>query len=57
MTENDKKLIAKANKTSYIDWYLVDKMREQADSEEAKRILADISKHLYHREEASAGLL
>ena len=57
MTEKDKKLIEKAEQTNYIDWYLVSKMEEEAESEEAQQLLHSISSRLYHIEEYYAGLL
>ena len=56
LSTHDLELIAKANKTSFIDWDLVDKMAEQAESEEAKEELKRISRYLYHKEERAAGL-
>jgi hypothetical protein len=55
MTEKDKELVEKGLSSDC--WYAVWKLEEQAESEEAKKILHDRSTHLYHCEEFDAGLL
>lgn len=57
MTENDRMLIEKAEKLSYIDWALSAQYEKQADTQEAKTILHTITNRLYHTEEYWAGLL
>jgi len=57
MTENDKKLIEKAEHLWCVDWYLADKMAEMADAPETKEKLKDIAKRLYHKEEYLENLL
>ena len=48
---HDQNLIDQARKTHYIDHYLVDKMAEEAESEEAKEELERIARYYYHKEE------
>jgi len=50
-SQHDQDLIDKARKTHYIDHYLVDKMVDEAESEEAKEELQGISRYYYHKEE------
>lgn len=57
MTDKDQKLIEKAKKLSAVDWDYAYELAEQADTEEAKEILSNIGRLLYHREEYNAGLL
>lgn len=57
MTEKDKKLIARARKLSYTQHYEIDRLQDEAESEEAKRILRQIEITLYHQEEFHAGCL
>ena len=57
MTKKDKKLIKKANEYCAIQWFKVDELIEQAESEEAKNELRTISSRLYHQEEYFEGLL
>lgn len=57
MTENDKKLIEKAEHLWCVDWYLADKMVEKADAPETKDRLKNIAKRLHHKEEYLADLL
>jgi len=57
ISRKDKNLIDQAKKTHYTNSYLVDKMVDEADSEEAKEILKTISSYLYHKEEYMSGNL
>lgn len=57
ISKKDKELIQKAWDTHYTRWYEIESFIEQAESEETKRILESRMVSLYHREEASAGLL
>lgn len=56
-SEKDKQLIEAAFEINYTRWYEIENLIEQAESEETKRILKSRMVSLYHREEASAGLL
>ena len=55
--EKDKELIHAAFEINYTRWYEIESLIEQAESEETKKILKSRMVTLYHREEASAGLL
>lgn len=57
MTEKDKKLIKKARQVPYMEDYLVNRMAEEADTEEAKEELRSIARELYHFGECIAGCL
>jgi hypothetical protein len=57
MTEKDKNLIEQAKRFSSTEWHKADLLAEQAETSEARETLHDISKRLYHREEAFAELL
>lgn len=57
MSEKDKMLIEKAREVSYIDWYTIDELIEQAESNEAKERLHSIRSLKYHTEEYHAGIL
>lgn len=57
MTENDKKLIVKAESMHYRDWDLIDKLAEQAETQECKDRLLKIASFKYHQEEYHSGLL
>lgn len=57
MSENDKALIERARATSYLDWYTIGELIEQAESEEAKERLHSIQSSKYHTEEYYAGIL
>lgn len=57
MTAKDIALIEEANSYSYTEWYKVWELEEQAESEEAREKLHNISTSLYHTEEYYAGLL
>lgn len=57
MSEKDKSLIAQARATSYIKWYLIADLIEQAESQEAKETLHSIQSSKYHTEEYYAGIL
>ena len=56
-SEKDKQLIEAAFEINYTRWSEIESLIEQAESEETKRILKSRMVSLYHREEASAGLL
>ena len=56
-SEKDKELIQAAFEINYTRWYEIESLIEQAESEETKRILKSRMLSLYHREEASVGLL
>lgn len=56
-TKKDKELIRQAWDTSYTRWSEIDKLIEQAESEETKSTLKDIQVYKYHKEEALADLL
>lgn len=56
-SEKDKQLIEAAFEINYTRWYEIENLIEQAEFEETKRILKSRMVSLYHREEASAGLL
>ena len=57
MTENDKKLIAKAEGIHYKNWDLIDELAEQAETQECKDRLHKIASFKYHKEEYHSGLL
>lgn len=57
MTDKDKMLIEKAREVSCIDWYTIDELIEQAESNEAKEWLHSIQSSKYHTEEYHAGIL
>jgi hypothetical protein len=57
MTEKDKDLINKAFELRASEWDLVSKLEEQAESDEAKKILHNREMYLYHKEEYISGLL
>lgn len=57
MTVKDKDLIDSASRLHYTEWYLASQMAKEADTIKAQETLNDISKRLYHREEASCDLL
>lgn len=57
MSEKDKSLIEQARKTSYIEWYLISDLIEQAESREAKEMLHSIQSSKYHTEEYYTGVL
>lgn len=57
MTQKDLQLIEEAKKLSYIDWYAVSKMEDEAETQQAKEILHSITMRLYHLEEAACGCL
>ena len=57
MTDYDKELIAKAEKTNCVDWYLIEAMMKQAETPEAAEELRLIRNRKYHMEEYGAGLL
>ena len=57
MTKHDEHLIENANHLFCTDWYLVDKMVDKADAEDAKEKLQTIARKLYHKEEHFAGIL
>jgi hypothetical protein len=51
MTEYDRQLIKLARLLTSIDWGLAFSYAEKAETIEAKHILEDIGKSLYHKEE------
>lgn len=57
MTENDRKLIAKAKSLSCTLWYIAYDLAELADTREARIALENIGKRLAHMEEYHNGLL
>lgn len=57
MTAKDKDLIDRASRLHFTEWYLASKMAKESDTIKAQETLNDISKRLYHREEASCDLL
>lgn len=57
MTAKDKDLIDRASRLHFTEWYMASKMAKEADTIKAQETLNDISKRLYHREEASCDLL
>ena len=57
MTENDKRLIKKAESMPYRDWDLVDKLAELAETPDGKKRLHEIASFKYHKEEFYSGLL
>lgn len=56
-SKKDEELIRQAMEVNYTRWYEIESLIEQAESEETKKILKSRMVALYHREEASAGLL
>lgn len=56
MSEKDKQLINKAWSTSSIDWYSINELIEQAESNECKESLKTIKHRKYHQEEYHCGL-
>ncbi len=57
MTSKDIDLLSKADKLKPSEWCLADIYEKQADSEQAKMKLRNISSRLYHLEEASADII
>ena len=61
MTEKDKKLLETADliekSEGCIAWYKVSDLEKEAESEEARQFLHDMSVRMYHKEEYYAGLL
>ena len=57
ISAKDKELIQIAEATRYTRWYEIESLIEKAESEETKRRLKSIMVSLYHKEEASEGLL
>jgi hypothetical protein len=57
VNEKEKELIRQAWDTSYTRWSEIDKLIDQAESEETKSTLKDIQVYKYHQEEALADLL
>lgn len=55
MTDNDKKLITKAQNT--FDSWEVEKLIPHAESEKSRKILHNIAVDIYHREEFYADML
>lgn len=56
-SKKDEELIRQAMEVNYTRWYEIESLIEQAESEETKKKLKSRMVALYHREEASAGLL
>lgn len=57
MTQRDKDLIERAWSVHFTEWFLIDELIDQAESEEARERLRTIRSFKYHREEFSAGCL
>ncbi|MBR5271817.1 MAG: hypothetical protein IKU25_00255 [Clostridia bacterium] len=57
MTAKDKELIEKAWGIHCTQWYMIEGMIDEAESDEAKERLRVIAVSKYHREEAMAGCL
>lgn len=57
MTENDIKLLQQARNLPYTEWYMVDNLIQQADTDECRSLLRAIEIDLYHSDEAACGLL
>lgn len=56
-TEHDQKLIEQARQMSIHAWPEIDKLIEQAETNDAKQELLSIQKCKYHREEYKCGVL
>ncbi len=54
---NDQALIYQAWKCSYLDYYKIGKMMDQADTEETRELLDKRHSYLYHMEEYHSGNL
>lgn len=57
LTEKDEELIERARRTPPQLCYLVSDMVDEADTDEARKILKTIASVLYHRDEYEHGLL
>lgn len=57
MSEKDATLIAKARAISYVNWYMIDDLIEQAETEETRETLRSIRSSKYHTEEYYSGCL
>jgi hypothetical protein len=57
MTEKDKQLIDHARKMLAIDWMIIDRMVDYADTDEAKESLRSLARRKYHIEEFYANNL
>lgn len=57
MTEQDKKLIAKAEALPYTEWDSIAILKEECESEEAREQLHSIMVSKYHRDEYLHGCL
>lgn len=57
MSEKDKELIEKARSISYTEWYAIEELIKQAESNEVKERLHSIQSSKYHTEEYYAGIL
>ena len=57
MTENDRRLIARAEGMSWQDWDNIADMEDMADSDDARRKLHSMAVSGYHKEEAKAGMI
>ena len=58
MTEKDLQLIEQASKyTDGSDWNRIDELINQAESDQARKILKERRSFLYHKEEGFAGVI
>ena len=57
MTDKDKKRIDKSYDMDCIEWSIVQQWSDEADDEEARRILDNRASTMYHEEEYEIGLL
>lgn len=57
MSIKDKSLIDKAREIHFTEWFLIDDLIDQAESDEARSQLKSIRSSKYHREEYSCGCL
>lgn len=57
LTKKDSDRLDRAYKMNCIDWGVVSAWAKEADNEEGRRELNAQSSRMYHREEASIGLL
>ena len=57
LPEKDQKLIEKAYNSPSVEWQEVRSLANEAETDEAKEIIIEWSKSLYHKDEYSAGNL
>lgn len=57
MSEKDSELIQKARSIKYVNWYMIDDLIEQAETEETRETLKSIRSSKYHTEEYYSGCL